>query len=117
MPKELVPYWEVMDTIGDKLREEGYVCDHEYCMHDITGDGIPELWITSGFCELNKKQYVYTLKDNRPVKIFEDFGGHRAYYKSKNKVFREIFMASIGALASCEYDGKEIREDWIPIII
>lgn len=114
VPTELLPYWEVLDTIGDEFRRDGYGCLHEYCMYDITGDGIPELWLTSGFCEMNKMLYVYALKDSRPVKIFEAFGGHCGYYKGKNKVIREIFQGSSGELSSCEYDGMKIKENWIP---
>lgn len=109
LPKELLPYWEVLDTIGNELRNEGYACFHDYCMHDITGDSIPELWITRGFCENNKKLYTYKLVDDRPVKIFEDECGHGCLFKGKDKVIRESYQGSFGYLEAYEYDGNKIQ--------
>lgn len=73
----LLPFKTVIDTLnsaGDNLVHS------EYFLHDITGDGHPELWIISGTCEADKDLWVYTVTDGSVKKILSDYGGHTDFF-------------------------------------
>lgn len=61
-PEPLQPYDEIMDSVK-ALKVD--MISSEYCLHDLTGDSVPELWIRSGSCEADKRMYVYIIKDDK----------------------------------------------------
>ena len=61
-----------------------------YFLFDITGDGIPEIWIVSGTCEADYKLSVFTY-DNGMVVIDageEGNAGHSSFYRGKDYIIR-----------------------------
>lgn len=73
----LLPFNAVVDT----LNSAGVNLVHsEYFLHDITGDGQPELWIISGTCEADKKLWVYQSTSDSVKKILSDNGGHTEFF-------------------------------------
>lgn len=50
-----------------------------YFLHDIDGDGIPELWIKSGECEADYQLIVYAYA-NGLRQIFQSDAGHSTFY-------------------------------------
>lgn len=53
-------YMGLLEKYGEN-DDDMYICN--YFLYDITGDGIPELWINSGTCEADYKLSVYTYDD------------------------------------------------------
>ena len=68
-----------------------------YFLYDITGDGIPELWVVAGTCEADKELYVYTYQD-RLVKFFERGAFHSSYHIGNNCILE--YMTHMGT-TSC----------------
>ena len=61
-----------------------------YFLFDITGDGIPEIWIVSDTCEADYKLSVFTY-DNGIVVIDageEGNAGHSSFYRGKDYIIR-----------------------------
>ena len=63
---ELVPsdslsnmYHSVIDEYSAESKGNRY---SEYFLYDITGDSIPELWVSSGSCEADTQLTIYTNK-------------------------------------------------------
>lgn len=81
-------------TIDSKnsSNEDNYSC--EYFMCDITNDGIPELWIKTGTCELDYNVDIYTF-NNKIKKIGTVAAFHSSFFEGKGYVLQ--LMASQGA--------------------
>lgn len=52
IPEALYPYKEIADSL---VSQNADMTSSEYCLYDLNGDNIPELWINSGKCGADKK--------------------------------------------------------------
>lgn len=101
------PYTAIVDSL---LTLKGDLISSEYCLHDITADNIPELWIKSGSCEANKSIYVYTISGDKAKLIFEDAGDHCNLYENNGKVINITAYGAVGTVSTYEYDGATITK-------
>ena len=60
--------------------------DNFYFLHDITGDGIPELFVEYGDCEANFNYECYTYVDGDTKKIGVLDGGHTTFFGGKGYI-------------------------------
>ena len=56
--------------------------------YDITGDGVPELWMVTDDCEALRVVLVYSLSD-WDVALYRGAAGHSLFYAGKNHVIRQ----------------------------
>lgn len=83
LAKELDLYPSVVDSL---LAVEDVNWRHStYSLYDLTGDGIPELFIKSGTCEADMLLYVFSNRNGFVRKIIKTNGNHTDCYVS-NKV-------------------------------
>lgn len=106
--KILLPFKAVIDTInstGDNLVHS------KYFLHDITGDGQPELWIVSGTCDADKDLWVYTATDGSVRKIISDNGGHTEFFLKGNTIGSLTCNTGSGYVSGYSYrNGKILVE-------
>lgn len=120
----LIPFKAVIDT----LNSLGDVHVHsDYFLHDITGDGQPELWVISGTCETDKGLWVYAAAaDGSVKKILSDYGGHTEFFLRGNTIgsltcntgsgYASVYTYNGGKIImeSAEYDGWK-EKDFVKI--
>ena len=56
--------------------------------YDITGDGVPELWMVTDDCEALRMVLVYSLS-NWGVVLYQGAAGHSLFYAGKDYVIRQ----------------------------
>lgn len=81
-----------------------------YFLYDITGDGIPELWIKDGSCSADYMINIYTYKDEALRKIGED-GGSGGFYAGKNYVLRVTGWMDVETWYKYTYDGNRVNSE------
>jgi len=104
----LLPYKTVVDTLnsaGDNLVYS------EYFLHDITGDGQPELWVVSGTCEADKELWVYQSSKDSVKKFHAGYGGHTEFFLKGNHLGSLTCNTGDGYVSAYTYkDGKILVE-------
>lgn len=65
-----------------------------YFLFDITGDGIPELWVKCGSCEADYMLYVYRYDVNGLSLMYKTSAGHSSFYCGDDYVIQ--MMAHMG---------------------
>lgn len=102
----LLPYKAVIDTLNSVRDCHVYSC---YFLHDITGDGHPELWVISGTCEADKELWVYTSVADGPVKkILSDNGGHTEFFLKGNTIGSLTCNTGSGYVSGYSYKNGKI---------
>lgn len=73
-----------LDALTNEDEEQVY--GSYYFLFDITGDGIPELWIEIGTCELDRTLAVYTYEDDLKILDAGEEGNasYSAFYKGND---------------------------------
>lgn len=86
----------------------------DYFLYDITGDGIPEIWITYGESEVAHLLRVCTYdKENKYKILHEGSADHSAFYEGKGYIIK--MWATMGEASWTKYtfNGKKIVETTI----
>lgn len=83
-----------------------------YFLTDITGDGIPELWIKYGTCEADYMLDVYTYDNTGLRRILSTGAGHTGYegYKDGNYVLAISAHMGYEVIHRISYSGKRLHE-------
>ncbi len=83
-----------------------------YFLTDITGDGIPELWVKYGTCEADYMLEVYTFDKSGLKRILSTGAGHTGYYGYRNDNYVIAQNAHMGyeTLTRITYTGKKLHE-------
>ncbi|MBQ9584687.1 MAG: sel1 repeat family protein [Muribaculaceae bacterium] len=58
--------------------DNSYDCD-SYFIHDISGDGIPELFVITGDCEMNYMLHIFTYSGGKMKKVATEGAGHTGF--------------------------------------
>ena len=87
-----------------------YVSDCGYFLYDITGDGVPELWVNYGTCEADYQLDVYTYNGREASLLFNTGYGHSYCCAGKDYVL--IVCAHMGCAdwRKLTYSDGAIRE-------
>ena len=80
----------------------------EYFLFDITGNGVPELWMTSTFGYGG--MYVYTYSHDNLKHIFTGSGGHASYHKGKGYVIENMAHMGYQKISKLTYRHGKISE-------
>ena len=98
-------------TMAKKSDEYGFLCS--YFLFDITGDGIPEVWIKSGSCEADYKLSVYTY--DKAVSLIQEGeegdAGHSAFYEGDNYILQVSGHMGYASWVKLTYNNGEIKYD------
>ena len=89
--------------VMDRRCAEGMQC--EYFYYDITGDGLPELWLKTGTCEADFTLYVYTY-DNGVKKILEQSAEHSLFFSGNNYIIQMSAHMGYSIWTKITYNGK-----------
>lgn len=83
-----------------------------YFLTDITGDGIPELWVKYGTCEADYMLDVYTYGKSGIKRILHTGAGHTGYHGYPNGKYVIAHTAHMGYEEHIRitYSGKKLHE-------
>ena len=114
------------DDIGNGGRPLGDVSGREYLrvfpshvesygiesvsFHDITRDGIPEVWLFTNRCEAEKEVLVYSIQ-NWDRELFRSPAGHSSFYKGNGYVLRLWAHMGDAFWYRIRWGGKEMVTD------
>ena len=89
----------------------GYGDNYGYFLTDITGDGIPELWVKYGTCEADYMLDVYTYSKSGLKRILRTNAGHTEYFGYPGGSYVIAHWAHMGyeAITRITYSGKSLR--------
>lgn len=106
-------YVNKLETLNYEMGEDEF---GEYFLHDITGDGIPELWVTKGTCEADYTLYVYRYDVNGLTLMHYTSASHSSFYCGSGYVIQ--MMAHMGeavwyrlTLNGSDIDEEVVREE------
>ena len=106
------------EPILDKYIAKGESNNHweeYYFLHDVTGDGIPELWLQVDGGD-SFRILSFTYKDGNTVQLFNgDLGApdHIGYHKGNGYIIKTYFSMGYQSWIKYEYKNGEIQENEI----
>lgn len=101
-------YQSVIDEYSSLEYQE--MSHSEYFLYDITGDGVPELWISTGICEADIRLKVYTNDRKKPRLIYDGDGGHSDYFVFNGELVCVMCNTGSGVVITYQYDDGIITE-------
>lgn len=104
-----IEYQSVIDSILNS-QDKVSSLDSEYFLYDITGDEVPELWVSIGTCEADTKLLAFTITDGKSRKIYDGEGGHSDYFIYHGELVCVMCNTGSGAVITFEYDGNHVGE-------
>lgn len=109
-PIDTIPavYKSVIDSLARINR--GSISHSEYFLYDITGNGLPELWIKSGACEADYQMMVYTIDGSKSLRILDSYGGHTDYLLADGNIASVTCNTGSGYVSLYHFNGKKITE-------
>lgn len=106
----LLQFKDVIDTLNSIGNHHVH---SDYFLHDIAGNGHPELWIISGSCEADKELWVYHISDGTVTKILSDNGGHTDFFLKGNSIGSLTCNTGSGYVSAYTYKNGEIQVESI----
>ena len=105
-------YDDIIDCVDlDDYYDPDYL---GYFVYDITGDGIPELWIKYGTCEADYTIRVCAYdKDCNYKTIWESNAGHCCFYEGNGCILQIYAHMGEAFWTKLTYNGKKIVETTI----
>ena len=85
----------------------------EYFLFDITGDGIPELWVRSGTCEADYMLYVYRYGIGQLELMHSTGAGHSSFYCGEDYVLQVMAHMGEAGWYKIELSGSELSEELV----
>jgi len=82
----------------------------DYFLFDISGNGIPELWIITGTAEYCRTLKVYTYIDGTDRMIYETGAGHTEFYAGDNYILCVYSRSDGERRTRLYYNGNSIDE-------
>lgn len=106
-------YLSLLAKYSDTTEEGGYGYSSTYFLFDITGDGVPEVWIKSGSCEADYKLSVYTYDNGISViqEGEEGDAGHSGFYEGENYILQVSGHMGYATWVKLTYQNGKIKYD------
>ena len=82
-----------------------------YFLYDITGDGVPELWVKCGTCEADYMLYVYRYDVNELSLMHSTGAGHSSFYCGDSYVIQMMAHMGEAIWFRLTLDGSGIDEE------
>ena len=102
-------YKSVIDSLM-KMKNEKDILSY-YFLYDITGNGIPEIWVKTGTCEADYSLNVYTITNGRPRQILDSDGGHIDFFLKGDTIGSIVCNTGSGYVSTYHYNGKKITKE------
>lgn len=111
----MTAYLSLLSKYSDTTEEGGYGYSSTYFLFDITGDGVPEVWIRSGSCEVDYKLSVYTYDNGISVIQEGEEGNARysAFYKGTNYILQVCGHMGYAGWTKITYNGGNLKYDLV----
>lgn len=74
---------------------------------DITGDGVPEVWMVTDDCEADRMVLVYSLSD-WSRELYRDTAGHSLFYAGNDYVLRQEAHMGYAHWYRLRWDGEKM---------
>ncbi|MBQ3730685.1 MAG: serine/threonine protein kinase [Muribaculaceae bacterium] len=87
-------YIGVLNSLKREYEEDLESYFNEYFLQDLNGDGLPELCVTAGTCEADRKLLVYTMEDGVATLLGKTGFDHSSAYRGDNCIL--IFGTHMG---------------------
>ena len=108
-------YLSLLAKYSEMTEEEGYGNSSTYFLFDITGDGVPEVWIKSGSCEADYKLSVYTYDNG--ISVIEEGedgdAGNSAFYEGDNYILHVYGHMGFAGWVKITYSGGKLKHDLV----
>lgn len=106
-------YLSLLAKYSNTTEEGGYGYSSTYFLFDITGDGVPEVWIKSGSCEADYKLSVYTYDNGISViqEGEEGDAGHSGFYEGENYILQVSGHMGYATWVKLTYQNGKIKYD------
>ncbi len=105
-------YVEKLESLASSVGGDGYG-DCGYFLYDITGDGIPELWVKCGTCEADYMLYVYRYGVGRLELMHSTGAGHSSFYCGEDYVLQVMAHMGEAWWYKIELSGSELSEELV----
>lgn len=107
--KAYIDYLAILDEM-----DEDQVYGH-YFLYDITGDGIPEIWVESGTCEADHAISVYTYKDKLTVLDAGEEGNasHSGFFRGEDYILQVSGHMGYQAWSKITYHNGKLESEVI----
>lgn len=106
-------YLSLLAKYSETTEEGRYGYSSTYFLFDITGDGVPEVWIKSGSCEADYKLSVYTY--NNGISVIEEGedgdAGHSGFYKGTNYILKVSGHMGYVSWVKITYNSGRLKYD------
>ncbi len=79
-----------------------------YFLYDITGDGVPEIWMCGGFGYSG--MYAYTYTDGRLEEFHTGNGGHASYHRGNGYVIENMAHMGYQSVVKISYSNGQFVE-------
>ena len=111
---ELPPpeYEAFLDSLRDYCNRNPLLYT-QYFLYDITGDSIPELWVSIGTCEADTKLQAFGLENGKPKMIYEGEGGHSDYFIFEDQLIGVMCHMGYGVVITYTYDGQKVADSMV----
>lgn len=108
-------YLSLLAKYSETTEGEGYGNSSTYFLFDITGDGVPEVWIKSGSCEADYKLSVYTYDNG--ISVIEEGedgdAGNSAFYEGDNYILHVYGHMGFAGWVKITYSGGKLKHDLV----
>lgn len=98
-------YIAQVDRYNDRY---GDFYPNSYFLYDITGDGMPELWIQAGTCEADYEMHIYTVVNGTAQRIHSTDFSHASCYKGDDYIIIAHCHMGYAWWNKITYDGSKI---------
>lgn len=107
--KAYIDYLSILDEM-----DEDQVYGH-YFLYDITGDGIPEIWVESGTCEADHAISVYTYKDKLTILDAGEEGNasHSGFFRGEDYILQVSGHMGYQAWSKITYHNGKLKREVI----
>lgn len=107
VPSDSLPnmYLSVIDEYSVESKGTSH---SEYFLYDISGDSIPELWVSSGSCDADTQLTIYTNENGKTRQIYNGDGGHSDYFVFNGELVCVMCNTGSGAVITYQYDKGRI---------
>lgn len=83
---------ELCSEIRDNFRYEDYIRVHSIALYDINKDGINELFVKIGSCDINYTYFVFTYVNGKVDMLGSFAGGHSTLYEYTGNGVTSYFL-------------------------
>lgn len=83
---------ELCSEIRDNFRYEDYIRVHSIALYDINKDGINELFVKIGSCDIDYTYFVFTYVNGKVDMLGSFYGGHSSLYEYTGNGVTSYFL-------------------------